>query len=231
MRFDQLVQIVERLNLAAPASLAGAYFQEMMAILAIVFGGAFLLFAYKHYDYFAGITGFMLGGWLGLLLRNQYLTGSHMNPVIYMGAFAVVGACIAVFYRRFIGILLGGFTALCAVHVAAQDVLTAHPNQNVTFIAVFLLGGGLGALFPKFFYVLNTSLIGAVFVSYGISASVLPKLMGEMPQSTSALIHLLVFLPCLIFGVLYQLFTAHSEEGANVVVAPPPNIVIHNSRG
>lgn len=229
MRFDELVQLVERLNLAAPASLAGAYFQEMMAILAIVFGGAFLLFAYKHYDYFAGITGFMLGGWLGLMLRNQFLAASHLNPVIYMGAFAVVGACIAVFYRRFIGVLLGGFTSLCGVFVMAPELLTSHPNQNVTFTAIFVLGGGLGALFPKFFYVFNSSLIGAVFVSYGISASILPKLMGQMPHSTSALLHLLVFLPCLIFGILYQLFTSQTEDQP-IFVAPQPHIVINNGK-
>jgi hypothetical protein len=229
MRFDELVQLVERLNLAAPASLAGAYFQEMMAILAIVFGGAFLLFAYKHYDYFAGITGFMLGGWLGLMVRNQFLAGSHLNPVIYMGVFAVVGACIAVFYRRFIGILLGGFTSLCGVFVMAPELLTSHPNQNVTFSAIFLMGGGLGALFPKFFYVFNSSLIGAVFVSYGISASILPKLMGQMPHSTSALLHLLVFLPCLIFGILYQLFTSQNEDHP-IFVTPQPNIIINNSK-
>jgi hypothetical protein len=231
MRFEELVRLVERLNLAAPASLAGAYFQEMLAILAIVFGGAFLLFAYKHYDYFAGITGFMLGGWMGLLIRNQYLQGGSLSPVIYMGVFAVVGACIAVFYRRFIGILLGGFTSLCAVYMVAPEILTSHANQNLTFGGIFLMGGGLGALFPTFFYVFNSSLIGAVFVSYGVSASVLPKLMGEMPQSTSALIHLLIFLPCLVFGVLYQLFTSQAEEQRAVVAVPPPHVIIHNNRG
>ena len=230
MHVEDLVRKIEHLNLSSQASAMGAYFPEMLAVLAIIFGGAFLLFAYKHYEYFAGITGFLLGGWLGIMVRTQFMKESQINPMLYMAVFAVVGACIAVFYRRFIGILLGGFTALCCVTLVSQELLTAHPNQNLTFGAVFILGGGLGALFPRLFFVFNSSLIGAIFVSYGISVAILPKLMGQLPQSSSAMLHLLIFLPCLLFGILYQMFTSTGDEHG-LMILPQPNIIINNSRG
>jgi len=215
----------ERLNLTAPASLAGAHFGEMVAILAIVFGGAFLLFAYRHYDYFAGITGFLLGGWLGLMVRAQYMPGSRVSPFLYMAACAVGGACVAVFYRRLVGILLGGFIALCATLVLAEDVLVKNSNQNLSFALIFLLGGGLGALFPKFFFVANTSLIGAAFVTFGIMTAFGPRLAAEFPAMWSAALHLLVFVPCLAFGVLYQFISTRDETGGPL--GSPTQIVIN----
>lgn len=225
MEIRSLLGWAERLNLAAPAGLAGGHAAEMIAILAIVFGGSFLLFAYRHYDYFAGITGFLLGGWLGLMVRAQYLEGSRLSPFLYMAVSAVVGACVAVFYRRFVGILLGGFLALCATLVVAPDVLQSNPNQNLSFALIFLLGGGLGALFPKFFFVVNTSLIGAAFVTYGVMIAFGPRLASQIPAMWSAVLHLLVFVPCLVFGVLYQ-FISTRDETADLPGAHP-HIVIN----
>jgi hypothetical protein len=226
VEIQSLLDWAERLNLAAPAGLAGAHIGEMIAILAIVFGGSFLLFAYRHYDYFAGITGFLLGGWLGLMARAQYLEGSRLSPFLYMAASAVAGACIAVFYRRFVGILLGGFLALCATLVAAPEVLQVNANQNLSFALIFLLGGGLGALFPKFFFVANTSLIGAAFVTYGVMVAFGPRLSAQVPAVWSAVLHLLVFLPCLVFGILYQVVsTLDKTEGGGL--GPQAQIVIN----
>jgi hypothetical protein len=75
----------------------------------------------------------------------------------------------------------------------------------------FLLGGGLGAIFPKFFFVFNSSLIGAVFVTYGISTAIVGKLVGEVNPETQVMVHLCVFLPLLLFGVMYQLTTSQNE--------------------
>ena len=75
----------------------------------------------------------------------------------------------------------------------------------------FLLGGGLGAIFPKFFFIFNSSLIGAVFVTYGISTAIVGKLAGEVKPETQVLVHLCVFLPALLFGVMYQLTTSQNQ--------------------
>jgi len=211
--------------MTAPSGVAGTHVAEMIAILAVVFGGSFLLFAYRHYDYFAGITGFLLGGWLGLMVRAQYLQQSRLSPFLYMAACAVGGACVAVFYRRFVGILLGGFFTLCATLVVAPDVLAANPNQNLSFGIIFLLGGGLGALFPKFFFVMNTSLIGAAFITYGVMVAFGPRLAEHLPAMWSAILHLVVFLPCLVFGVLYQFVSTRDETDGEF--GPQAQIVIN----
>jgi hypothetical protein len=75
----------------------------------------------------------------------------------------------------------------------------------------FLLGGGLGAIFPKFFFVFNSSLIGAVFVTYGVSAAIVSKLIGDVKADLAVLVHLCIFLPLLLFGIMYQLTTSQNE--------------------
>ena len=44
-----LVALVERLNLSTPQNMVGNHFPEILALLSIVFGGSFLLFAWKHH--------------------------------------------------------------------------------------------------------------------------------------------------------------------------------------
>lgn len=208
-----LLDVAERMNLAYPNTLFGQYFHEMVAILAIVFGGAFLLYAYQHQAYFGGVVGFLLGGWLGLLVRTCYLSEGTVPPLLYVALFAVGGACLAVFFPRLVGILLGGFTSLLGVFLVSPEILETHPNQNLLFPLLFVLGGGIGALFPRFFFILDSSLIGAAFVTYGVSAAILPKLMPMLPATSNALLHLGVFLPAVCFGVLYQFFRQPSGGG------------------
>jgi hypothetical protein len=145
-----------------------------------------------------------------------------------MGAFAVGGACTAVFYRRFVGILLGGVFALCATLVFCPNVLQSSPNQNLSFPLIFLMGGGLGALFPKFFYVVNTSVLGAGFITGGVVLVFGPKLAVHLPQTWATAIHLLVFLPCLLFGILYQFVSTRDEtDGAVAAAGGGQQIIIH----
>lgn len=213
MDFHDLAARLERLNLAASRGFGAASFNDLVAILGIVFGGSFLLFSYRHYAYFAGITGFLLGGWLGPLIREQYMPASRLSPLVFMGVAAIIGACIAVFYRRFMGILLGGVCILIMTYVFAPDVLQKSPNQNASFGLIFLMGGGLGALFPKFFYVFDTSLIGSTFCAWGVSTAFGPRLAGMLPAEWGAVVNLLVFVPCLCFGILYQMMTTADESG------------------
>jgi len=56
----ELVALVERLNLSGSQNMVGNHFPEMIALLSIVFGGSFLLFAWKHHAYFLGVTGFLV---------------------------------------------------------------------------------------------------------------------------------------------------------------------------
>ena len=180
----ELVDLVQALNLSTHKSVIGSHFPEILALLSIVFGGAFLLFGWKHHAYFLGVTGFLTGGWAGLMLKSHLQpAGGGVTPMLYLATCSVAGAFVAICWRRFVGILLGGFT-------------------------VAILGS---VFFPKFFFVFNSSLIGAVFVTYGISTAIVGKLIGEVNAETQVLVHLCVFLPLLIFGVMYQLTTSQHE--------------------
>src|SRR5947207_15613186 len=109
--FLDLVSLVERLNLSSSQKMVGSHFPEIVALLSIVFGGSFLLFAWKHHGYFLGVTGFLVGGWAGLMLKSHLQpAGGGVTPMLYLATCAVGGAFVAICWRRFVGILLAGFT-------------------------------------------------------------------------------------------------------------------------
>jgi hypothetical protein len=208
----ELVDLVQRLNLSTHKNLVGAHFPEIVALLSIVFGGAFLLFGWKHHAYFLGVTGFLAGGWAGLLLKTHLQpAGGGVTPMLYLAVCAVAGAFVATCWKRFVGILLGGFTVAVLGTVCFPQYFKPGDHTLAAISMAFLLGGGLGAIFPKFFFVFNSSLIGAVFVTYGVSQAVVGKLVGDVKAEAQILIHLCIFLPLLIFGVLYQLTTSAHE--------------------
>lgn len=208
----ELVALVERLNLSATQNLVGSHFPEMVALLSIVFGGSFLLFAWKHHAYFLGVTGFLVGGWAGLMLKSHLQpAGGGITPTLYLATCAVGGAFIATCWRRFVGILLGGFTVAILGSVVFPSYFRPGDHTLSAISMAFLLGGGLGAIFPKFFFIFNSSLIGAVFVTYGISSALVSKLIGEVKADLAVLVHLCIFLPLLLFGIMYQLTTSQNE--------------------
>src|SRR5262245_4193739 len=216
-----LVALVERLNLSTTQNMVGNHFPEIVALLSIVFGGSFLLFAWKHHAYFLGVTGFLVGGWAGLMLKSHLQpSGGGVTPMLYLATCAVGGAFIATCWRRFVGLLLGGFTVAILGSVLFPSYFRPGDHTLSAISMAFLLGGGLGAIFPKFFFVFNSSLIGAVFVTYGVSAAVVGKLVGEVRAEAQVLIHLCIFLPLLIFGVLYQLTTSVHEPMPSDEPAP-----------
>jgi hypothetical protein len=205
----ELVALVERLNLSTHKNLVGVHFPEVMALLSIVFGGAFLLFAWRHHAYFLGVTGFLAGGWAGLLLKSHLQpAGGGIAPMLYLVTCAAGGAFIAVCWSRFVGILLGGFTAAILGSVIFPRYFRPGDHALTAISMTFLLGGGLGAIFPKFFFIFNSSLIGAVFVTYGVSTAIVGRIVGDPQADLQALIHLCIFLPLLLFGLLYQLTTS-----------------------
>jgi hypothetical protein len=192
--------------------MVGNQFPEMLALLSIVFGGSFLLFAWKHHAYFLGVTGFLVGGWAGLMLKSHLQpAGGGVTPMLYLATCAVGGAFIATCWRRFVGILLGGFTVAILGSVVFPSYFRPGDHTLSSISMAFLLGGGLGAIFPKFFFVFNSSLIGAVFVTYGVSAAIVSKLVGDVKADLAVLVHLCIFLPLLLFGVMYQLTTSQHE--------------------
>ncbi|MHC4605843.1 MAG: hypothetical protein ACYTAF_02790 [Planctomycetota bacterium] len=206
----QLVDLVQRLNLAYPQSFIGEHFPEIISLLSIVFGGSFLLFAWKQRAYFLGITGFLVGGWAGLLFKAFFLPDGAMSPFLYLGICAVAGAYLAISLQRFVGMLLGGFTAGLLLYVLNPGTL--HPEQAslATICMAFLLGGGLGALFPKFFFVFNCSLIGAAFATYGVSQAILRTVATGASPELMTFLHIVVFLPLFLFGIAYQMAGADS---------------------
>jgi hypothetical protein len=217
----ELVELVQRLNLSTHKNIVGAHFPEMVSLLSIVFGGAFLLFGWRHHAYFLGVTGFLTGGWAGLLLKSHLQpAGGGVTPMLYLATCAVGGAFVAICWRRFVGILLGGFTVAVLGTVLFPQVFRPGDHTLAAISLTFLLGGGLGAIFPKFFFVFNSSLIGAVFATYGISTAVVGHLVGDVKAEMQVLVHLCIFLPLLIFGVLYQLTTSAHESIAGDAPSP-----------
>jgi hypothetical protein len=206
------VTLVERLNLSAHRNIVGAHFPEIVALLSIVFGGAFLLYGWRHHAYFLGVTGFLVGGWAGLLLKSQLSPmGGRVAPVLYLVTCALAGAFIASCWKRFIGILLGGFTVAVLGSVFFPHHFKPGNHSLIAITTAFLLGGGMGAIFPRFFFVFDSSLIGSIFVTYGVSIMIVGKLVGAVGSETQVLIHLCVFLPLLLFGVIYQMATSYDE--------------------
>jgi hypothetical protein len=217
----ELVALVERLNLSTTQNAVGSHFPEIVALLSIVFGGSFLLFAWKHHAYFLGVTGFLVGGWAGLMLKSHLQpAGGGITPMLYLATCAVGGAFIATCWRRFVGILLGGFTVAILGSVFFPSYFRPGDHTLSAISMAFLLGGGLGAIFPKFFFVFNSSLIGAVFVTYGVSTAIVSKLIGEVKADLAVLVHLCIFLPLLLFGIMYQLTTSQNEPIAEDAPAP-----------
>jgi hypothetical protein len=141
-----------------------------------------------------------------------------MSPFLYVAVTAAAGAASAR-SARFVGILLGGFTVALFASVFSPTLFKPGEQTMLGTAVIFLLGGGLGGLFPKFFYVLNSSLIGSVFVTYGISLAVLAPLQQISP-STRVLLHLAAFLPLFVFGLLYQGFSG--APGPALEAEPPP---------
>jgi hypothetical protein len=218
----EIVDLVARLNLATHKNVIGAHFPEIVALLSIVFGGAFLLFGWKQHRYFLGVTGFLVGGWAGLLLKTQLAPGGGgVAPVLYLATCAVAGAFVATCWGRFVGILLGGFTIAVVGSVFFPSSFAPGDHALATMSMAFLLGGGLGAIFPKFFFIFNSSLIGSVFVTYGVSAAILSRVVGPVDAELQVLIHLCVFLPLLLFGMIYQLTTSQEPQAVVVTQAAP----------
>lgn len=218
---NEITALLERLNLSGHKAVAGEHFPEIVALLSIVFGGAFLLYGWKHHEYFLGITGFLCGGWAGILAKTHFAPAGNVPPIVYLGACAVAGAYVAIYFRQLVGILLGGFTVAVLGTVFFPGLFRPGNYSTLTVALSFLLGGGLGAIFPRFFFIFNSSLIGSVFVTYGVSSAVLAQVAGDAPPKTRLLLHVLVFLPLLIFGVLYQFVAAKDEAPAQP--APPPS--------
>jgi ABC-type Na+ efflux pump permease subunit len=140
--------------------------------------------------------------------------------MLYLATCAVGGAFVAICWKRFVGILLGGFTVAVLGTVIFPQYFRPGDHTLTALSLAFLLGGGLGEIFPKFFFVFNSSLIGAVFATYGISTAVVGHLVGDVKTEMQVLVHLCIFLPLLIFGVLYQLTTSAHESLAGDAPSP-----------
>jgi hypothetical protein len=220
---DKIAGMIERLDLSYHKTMIGGHFPEIIGLLAIVFGGSFLLFAWKHHEYFLGITGLLVGSWAGLILKAHLGGAGEIPAVLYLAVCAVAGAYLGVYFRKFMGMLLGGFSVAVLGIVFVPDLFEPGNYSTLTVGFAFLLGGGLGAMFHKFFFIFNTSLIGSAFLTYGLSAIVLVRFLENSTPRMQMLLHVGIFLPLLLFGVLYQLITSQGEaEERATAPAPRP---------
>jgi hypothetical protein len=214
---EGLLQIVERLDLSYRESLSGPYFGQIVGLLSIVFGGSLLLFSWKHHRYFLGMTGFLAGCFAGLLLKANVMPEGGAPHVAYIGLCGIGLGAVCLLFPRLVGMILGGFaaaTALCGVYPKFLE----PDRHNLLMISIgFTLGGGLGVLFPRLFYILATSLFGAAFVTYGISGTLLPTLLSDPALTHRPLWHAMVLIPLFVFGVCYQLMTTRGQDPD-----PPP---------
>ena len=48
-------------------------------------------------------------------------------------------------------------------------------------------------------------------MTYGISTTIIGRLVGSLQTEVQVLVHLCLFLPLIIFGVLYQMTTSQNE--------------------
>ncbi|OHB71021.1 MAG: hypothetical protein A2W23_05910 [Planctomycetes bacterium RBG_16_43_13] len=209
---SNIVLFLERLNLSYPQTVIGKNFSDIIALLSIIFGGAFLLFGWKHNKYFLGITGMLIGGWLGLLLKSYLSPDGRVITFLYVAVCAFLGFIITVFFKRLTGILLGGFLAACVATVFFPALFEEGHSTHIALSVAFLFGGGLGAIFPRFFFIVNSSLIGSTFVTYGVTTAIVGNFIQSASLHTRVLIITLVFVPVFIFGIIYQLRTTSEED-------------------
>lgn len=202
---DALDTILQ-LDLSYPRHLIGSHFIEILSLLSIVFGGSFLLFAWKHRAYFLGMTGLFIGAWGGLMLRAHFNPEGQIAPMIYLGLGAAAGAYVSVHWQRFVGMMLGGFTTLIVTAIVSPVTMQIDRGGMLTVGMIFLMGGALGALFPKLFFVFNSALIGATFVTYGVTQGLIRSWLEEASAPMTQTAHVAIFFPLLLFGILYQMF-------------------------
>lgn len=208
-----VVAFVQRMNLSYPQSVVGAYFNEIISFLAVIFGLSFLLFSWKHHNFYMGFVGIITGCWLGILLKGLYSPDGRIAPFLYIVICALACLFISIHFKKLMGILLGGFTAACLSYVLFPALFEPGKNRYVAVSLAFLFGGGFGAVSPRFFFILNSSLIGSVFVTYGLSTILFPSVIDVPTSLPMIFVHLVIFLPLLIFGVMYQLSVSKGDEG------------------
>jgi len=215
---ENILEFVQRLDLAHPKHVFGLYFPEIIALLSIVFGGSFLLFARKHYDYFRGIAGFLLGAWIGVFLKDKVLSDGPEGMIIYIVVSAVICTALFIFFKRLVGLALGAFVILLLISVFVPEVIETSNNKYFMLCILALLGGALGALFPTAIFIFISSVIGATFVTYGLTYLLLNNVMISLHPNTQLLLHVAIFLPLVIFGMLYQFMTSREQQS---ITAPP----------
>jgi hypothetical protein len=216
---ETLAQYVGRLNLSSPVSLAGEHFPQIVALTCLVTGGFLILFGWRHHRYVLAVIGMLVGGWLGLAIKGRIVPEGVLPALPYLALCGAIGAFLAVFLRRLVGILLGGFSAACAAVVFFPSHVRPGDETYLALSLAFLLGGGFGALFPRFFFIFNTCLAGSSFCTYAFS--VLLNLAGATPAEAgteTVLLHLGIFLPLLVLGIVYQYLTAPADDG--IALAP-----------
>jgi hypothetical protein len=202
----EIVDFLNRLNISNYASLTGHFFEDIIYILITIFGGTLLLFAWQHNRYFFAIIGLISGALLGFLCKTHLPYMQSIHTTVYIVCFCIAGVIIAFLSQRFVGMLLGGVVVLIFICALSPSTLLASRTDFVKFSLFFLLGGGLGAIFPRFFFIFVCSIIGASFVTFGLSGLLLEKIIPTssiVPYKT--ITTLLLFLPALMFGMFYQL--------------------------
>lgn len=211
---ESLLKSITSLDLSSPKTVLGYYFMDVLGVLSILFGGVLLLFAWKHHDYFLGLIGFLAGAFGGLLFKAHLFASEGIAHLLYIAVCGTALAVLSVFFKRLVGIALGGILVALALVLLRPTVLQGGGQGTVTLALAYLLGGGLGALFPREVYILTTSLFGAAFATFGLTITLVPVLAPRLPLGSDPLVHALIFVPLFVFGMAYQFISTRRD--------PPP---------
>lgn len=200
---DYVLKFIGTLNLSYPESFVGKYFNIILGILAVIFGGSLVLFGQKQKQYLYALTGLIFGAIIGIYLKTAFGTASQFTPIIYVIVCGLLGMLAVIWYERIAGVLLGGITTVFLACVLSEIIANKIPSNYMNFVTIFLFGGVLGALFPEIFFIFDVALIGATFVTYGVSQIIAQGVNIPLSHDKVVLIHFFVFVPTLVFGIIY----------------------------
>jgi len=220
---EDLARAIGRLNLASPLSLAGEHVPQLVALTCLVTGGFLVLSGWRRHRQVLAVVGMIAGGWLGLGVKDRLVPGGALPALPYLVLCGALGALLAVFFRRLAGVFLGGCTAVALGVLFLPPGVRTGDGVVLGLALAFLAGGGLGAFFPRFFFIADTGLVGASLCAYALA--VLLDLAGATPADPAAaalLVHLGLFLPLLLGGIAWQYATAPPDDGMRLAPARRP---------
>jgi hypothetical protein len=159
-------------------------FGNWVAVLGIVLGAIECFFGYRIFKIILGITGFLVGAFLGVILASA---SSQSQVIVLLAGLVggIVGAVLAVVFY-FIGIFLIGAVVGAVLGYVLFGLISTNP-QSVVILILAVIAGIVAVIFQKFMIIVSTAFGGAWGVVSGV-ASLAGLAIGALdPQALSYL--------------------------------------------